>query len=82
MTSKGPENNAAKDEQIRLLEYQLDYLRAELLHLSHERDKMVYSASWHIFRPLRRLEARLVDAASALWRGRGTPAAQNAGALA
>lgn len=76
MTSKGPENNAAKDEQIRLLEYQLDYLRAELLHLSHERDKMVYSASWHIFRPLRRLEARLVDAASALWRGRGTPAAK------
>ncbi len=60
----------AKDEQIRLLDYQLDYLRAELLHLVHERDKIVYSASWHIFRPLRQIEARLVEAATALWRPR------------
>jgi alpha-1,2-rhamnosyltransferase len=66
----------AERERIRLLEFQLDYLRAELLHLTHERYKMIYSAAWHVYRPLRALEALLVDAATALWRrgGRETPA--------
>lgn len=27
------------EERLRLLEHQLDYLRAELLHLVHEREK-------------------------------------------
>jgi alpha-1,2-rhamnosyltransferase len=70
MTLPPSKPDDAKDQQIRLLEYQLDYLRAELLQLVHERDKMVYSASWHIFKPLRGIEARLVDAARALWRPR------------
>ncbi|PWB80466.1 MAG: glycosyltransferase family 1 protein [Methylocystaceae bacterium] len=56
-----PESEARLNERIRLLEHQLDYVRAELLHLVHEREKMVYSAAWHIFRPLRGFEARLVD---------------------
>jgi glycosyltransferase involved in cell wall biosynthesis len=56
------ERRDAKDERIRLLEHQLDYVRAEMLHLLHEREKMVYSASWHVFRPLRSLEAKLVSA--------------------
>ncbi|MGA8173115.1 MAG: glycosyltransferase family 1 protein, partial [Methylocystis sp.] len=74
MTESPREPDDARDERIRLLEYQLDYLRAELSQLVGERDKMVYSASWHIFSPLRRIEARLVDAASALWRRLVPPA--------
>ena len=68
MTEKAPERDEAKDERIRLLEYQLDYLRAELSQLVRERDKIVYSAAWHVFKPLRRIEARLVDAVTAAWR--------------
>ncbi len=68
MTESAPEPDEAKDERIRLLEYQLDYLRAELSQITSERDKMVYSASWLLFKPLRRVEARLVDASKALWR--------------
>ncbi len=68
MTDKAPERDEAKDERIRLLEYQLDYLRAELSQLVRERDKIVYSAAWHVFKPLRRIEARLVDAVTAAWR--------------
>ncbi len=63
----------ARDERIRLLDYQLGYLRAELTQLTRERDLMIYSASWHVFKPLRRLEAGLVDAFGALWR-RAIPA--------
>ncbi len=58
----------ARDERIRLLEYQLDYQRAELLHLVHERDRMIYSAAWHVYKPLRQLEAGLVEAATKVWR--------------
>jgi glycosyltransferase involved in cell wall biosynthesis len=56
------------EERNRLLEHQLDFLRAELLHLVHEREKNVYSAAWLIFRPLRRFEATLVNAATPLLR--------------
>lgn len=56
------------EARIRLLEHQLDYNRAEMLHLVHEREKMVYSAAWLIFRPLRRWEAALVDAVTSLAR--------------
>ncbi len=70
MTDNAPEPDEAKDERIRLLEYQLDYLRAELSQLVRERDKIVYSAAWHVFKPLRRIEARLVDAVTAAWRRR------------
>ena len=68
MTENEPELDEAKDERIRLLEYQLEYLRAELSQLVRERDKIVYSAAWHVFKPLRRIEARLVDAVTAAWR--------------
>lgn len=59
---------ARLEARNRLLEHQLDYSRAELLHLVHEREKMVYSAAWLIFRPLRRLEAALVDRVTSLAR--------------
>jgi glycosyltransferase involved in cell wall biosynthesis len=62
------EDPEAMRERIRLLEFQLDYLRAELLHLAHERDYNTYSAAWLIYRPLRRLEAALVSAATRLYR--------------
>ncbi len=51
-------------ERIRLLEFQLDYLRAELLHLSHERDRLTYSASGHLYRFVRPVEACIADAAT------------------
>jgi glycosyltransferase involved in cell wall biosynthesis len=70
-----PPPSGQKDEQIRLLNYQLDYLRAELLHLTHERDKMVYSAAWLIFKPLRSFEAKLVDAVGGLIKRRPPQAA-------
>ncbi len=58
-------NRAREDllrERIRLLEHQLEYQRREMLYLTHEREKNVYSAAWAIFKPLRRFEAMLVDA--------------------
>jgi glycosyltransferase involved in cell wall biosynthesis len=63
----------SKDERIRLLEYQLDYLRAELLRHVHERDENVYSAAWLLFKPLRRAEAQLVQAFGALRNRFGAP---------
>ncbi|HYA80892.1 MAG TPA: glycosyltransferase family 1 protein, partial [Methylocystis sp.] len=56
------------DERLRLREYQLDYLRAELLRLVRERDEMVYSASWLLFKPMRRAEAALVRKVTGLYR--------------
>lgn len=53
-------------ERIRLLEFQLDHLRAELLHLTHERYRLIYSASGHIYRFLRPIEAFIADSASAI----------------
>ena len=43
--------------------------------LVRERDKIVYSAAWHVFRPLRRIEAGLVDAVTGAFR-RFVPPAQ------
>ncbi|WP_442755272.1 glycosyltransferase family 4 protein [Methylocystis sp. JAN1] len=61
------EESPSKDaERIRLLEFQLDYLRAELLHLTHERYRLTYSVSGHIYRFLRPIEQRLADAGAAL----------------
>ncbi|MGD9539713.1 glycosyltransferase family 4 protein [Methylocystis sp.] len=53
-------------ERIRLLEFQLDYLRAELLHLTHERYRLIYSVSGHIYRFLRPIEAFIADSANAI----------------
>lgn len=53
-------------ERIRLLEFQLDHLRAELLHLTHERYRLIYSASGHIYRFLRPIEAFIADSAHAV----------------
>ncbi|MFO1124982.1 MAG: glycosyltransferase family 1 protein [Methylocystis sp.] len=50
---------------MRLLEFQLDHLRAELLHLTHERYRLIYSVSGHIYRFLRPIEAFIADAANA-----------------
>ncbi|MBM3642406.1 MAG: glycosyltransferase family 1 protein, partial [Alphaproteobacteria bacterium] len=52
-------------ERIRLLEFQLDHLRAELLHLTHERYRLIYSVTGHIYRFLRPIEAFIADAANA-----------------
>jgi len=50
---------------MRLLEFQLDHLRAELLHLTHERYRLIYSVSGHIYRFLRPIEAFIADNANA-----------------
>ncbi|MGJ0397022.1 MAG: glycosyltransferase family 4 protein [Methylocystis sp.] len=66
MSERRNEERDADRERIRLLEFQLDYLRAELLHLTHERYRLIYSASGHIYRFLRPIEASIADAANAL----------------
>ncbi len=71
---------AVSCDQIRLLECELEWLYAEMLLLVHEREKMIYSASWGIFSPLRKMEARLVRAVTSLWRER--PKAHVAGSSA
>ncbi|WP_424360664.1 glycosyltransferase family 4 protein [Methylocystis parvus] len=63
MSDESPSKDA---ERIRLLEFQLDHLRAELLHLTHERYRLIYSASGHLYRFLRPIEQRLADAGGAL----------------
>lgn len=73
MTAPDPKNEADRD-RIRLLEFQLDFLRAELLHLGHERDRLTYSVSGHIYRLLRPIEARIADIIAAL--RRQAPAAE------
>ncbi|HEY8124508.1 MAG TPA: glycosyltransferase family 1 protein [Methylocystis sp.] len=52
-------------ERIRLLEFQLDHLRAELLHLTHERYRLIYSVSGHVYRFLRPIEAFIANAVEA-----------------
>lgn len=60
-------DDPSKDaERIRLLEFQLDHLRAELLHLTHERYRLIYSVSGYIYRFLRPIEQRLADAGAAI----------------
>jgi glycosyltransferase involved in cell wall biosynthesis len=66
-------------ERIRLLEFQLDHLRAELLHLTHERYRLIYSVSGHIYRFLRPIEAFIADSANAVAaRFRPTPPRETA----
>lgn len=67
MSGEDPSAREAERERIRLLEFQLDYLRAELLHLTHERYRMIYSVSGHVYRFLRPIEQRIADAAAALF---------------
>jgi glycosyltransferase involved in cell wall biosynthesis len=71
------DRSSREAERIRLLEFQLDYLRAELLHLTHERYRLIYSASGHIYRFLRPIEQRLADAGAALLTPFGRAPAQS-----
>jgi glycosyltransferase involved in cell wall biosynthesis len=59
----------ATSDKIRLLECQLELLQAEMLLLVRQREMMTYSASWQIYRPLRRIESGIVRVASHLARG-------------
>jgi glycosyltransferase involved in cell wall biosynthesis len=62
----GGDSSSRDAERIRLLEFQLDYLRAELLHLTHERYRLTYSVSGHFYNFLRPIEQRLADAGAAV----------------
>ncbi|PPD45006.1 MAG: glycosyl transferase family 1 [Methylocystis sp.] len=66
MSGDEPSRQDADRERIRLLEFQLDHLRSELLHLTHERYRLIYSASGHIYHLLRPIEQRLADAGAAV----------------
>jgi len=62
----GEDSSSRDAARIRLLEFQLDHLRAELLHLTHERYRLTYSVSGHIYGFLRPIEQRLADAGAAI----------------
>lgn len=74
MKDESSQKRDADLERIRLLEFQLDYLREEMLHLTHERYRLIYSVSGHIYRFLRPIESRLADMLAA-WRPREDDAA-------
>ncbi|MGJ0507974.1 MAG: glycosyltransferase family 4 protein [Methylocystis sp.] len=57
---------AARRARIRLLEAQLEHLRRETLHLTHERYRLIYSASGRLYDFLRPIERRIADAGAAL----------------
>ena len=42
-----------KDERIRLLEYQVDFLRGEVEFVTRQYERAIYSASWHLAWPFR-----------------------------
>lgn len=76
MNDGSSQKRDADQERIRLLEFQLEYLRNEMLHLTHERDRLIYSVSGHVYRFLRPIEARLADILAA-WRPRKKDAEPN-----
>ena len=59
MRDKTPQEDILTQERQRLLEFQLNYLRKELLYLTHERYRMTYSVSGVIYRFLRPIESRI-----------------------
>lgn len=67
MSDEGTTTEAAQRARIRLLEAQLEQLRRETLHLTHERYRLIYSASGHLYNFLRPIERRVADAGAALF---------------
>ena len=61
MKNKTPQEDILTQERQRLLEFQLNYLRKELLYLTHERYRMTYSVSGQIYRFLRPIESRIAS---------------------
>lgn len=64
--SEESKTEAAQRARIRLLETQLEQLRRETLHLTHERYRLIYSASGHLYNFLRPIERRIADAGAAV----------------
>lgn len=56
----------ARRQRILLLEGQLEHLRREALHLTHERYRLTYSVSGHIYAFLRPIERRIAEAGAKL----------------
>ncbi len=59
-----PEEDARA--RIRLLEAQLEHLRREALHLTHERHRLTYSIAGRLYDFLRPIERRIADAGARL----------------
>ena len=51
-----PTSDSAKDDRIRILEFQVDQLRAELEALEAKHAEAIYSAAWHFGWPVRIVE--------------------------
>ena len=51
-----PTSDCAKDDRIRILEFQVDQLRAELEALEAKHAEAIYSAAWHFGWPVRIVE--------------------------
>jgi hypothetical protein len=54
-----PTSDSAKDDRIRILEFQVDQLRAELEALEAKHAEAIYSAAWHFGWPVRIVERAL-----------------------
>ncbi len=65
MTGAGsPEDD--RRARIRLLEFQLEHLRREALHLTHERHRLTYSIAGRVYDFLRPIERRIAEAGARL----------------
>ena len=56
MDRDAPTSDSAKDDRIRILEFQVDQLRAELEALEAKHAEAIYSAAWHVGWPVRIVE--------------------------
>jgi hypothetical protein len=57
-------NAADKDDRIRILEFQVDHLRAELERLKARHEETIYSVAWHFAWPVRVIERAVRKALS------------------
>lgn len=62
--------DAARDDRIRILEFQVDHLRRELELLEARHAEAIYSVAWHFGWPVRLIERAIRRALA-----RGAPAA-------
>ena len=77
----GRETDHEKDERIRLLEYQAEFLRRELEVVNRRYQDIVYSAAWAMARPIKRLEDALHRLARKMKPARGSNAANISAAI-
>jgi hypothetical protein len=80
MTAAPPDD--AKDERIRLLEYQAEFLRREVEFLSRRHELIIYTVWWRLAAPFRVVEDGLRGVAKNLGRGERPLSRENASPVA